>query len=182
MPAETVYQVVQVVYWLALSTWFGGALFIAMAAPVVLRTVGAMNPVLPEVLSVNLEGQHGTLLAGSIVGDLIARLAQVQVVCAAALLVAMIGQWFVIDTTHAADLLRSNRVAAALRLVLLLAAAAVVLYDWRVLWPRIHAARQQYLDHADEPEVANAAKDQFDHEHRRSVTLLAVVVGLLLGV
>ena len=81
MSRADLFQLVQIVYWLALSTWFGGVLFVAMAAPVIFRTVRENNPVLPHVLSVNLEGQHGTLLAGSIVGSLLARLAWVQLAC-----------------------------------------------------------------------------------------------------
>ena len=64
MSRADLFQLVQIVYWLALATWFGGVLFVAIAAPAVFRTVRENNPVLPHVLSVNLEGQHGTLLAG----------------------------------------------------------------------------------------------------------------------
>jgi hypothetical protein len=67
-------HLVQILYWLALSTWFGGVLFVALSAPVIFRTVREQNPLLPTVLSVNLEGQHGTLLAGSIVGNLLTML------------------------------------------------------------------------------------------------------------
>ena len=72
MSRADLFQLVQIVYWLSLATWFGGALFVAMAVPAIFRTVGENNPVLPHVLSVNLEGQHGTLLSGSIVGALYA--------------------------------------------------------------------------------------------------------------
>ena len=169
------FQIVQIAYWLALSTWFGGVLFVAIAAPIIFRTVREHNPVLPSVLSVNLEGQHGTLLAGTIMGHVLARLAQVALVCAAVLLVALIIHPFVIDMTA------TNATAAVLRSVLFLAAAGIVLYDWRVLWPRIWKHRQDYLDNADEPDVANPAKEQFDRDHRRSQTMLQAVIFLLLG-
>ena len=42
--------------------------------------------------------------------------------------------------------------------------------------------RQEFIDHADEPEVANPAKDEFDRGQRRSVTLLMAVLFLLLGI
>src|SRR4051812_8518310 len=87
----------QILYWLALATWFGGVLFVAVAAPIIFRTVREANPVLPGVLSVNLEGQHGTLLAGSIVGDLLGTLNRVQLACAAALFITIIGQWALSD-------------------------------------------------------------------------------------
>ena len=86
MSRADLFQLVQIVYWLALATWFGGVLFVAMAVPAIFRTVGENNPVLPHVLSVNLEGQHGTLLSGSIVGSLLARLARVQLICGKATL------------------------------------------------------------------------------------------------
>ena len=169
------FQIVQIVYWLALSTWFGGVLFVAVAAPIVFRTVRENNPLLPHVLSVNLEGQHGTLLAGSIVGNILDRLARVELICGGVLLLMLIAQPFLID------LRGQNLTAAILRSVRFVAAVALVVYDWRVVWPKIQKHRADYIDHADEPEVANPAKDQFDRYHRQSVTLLMIVLFLLLG-
>jgi hypothetical protein len=169
------FQIEQIFYWLALSIWFGGVFSIALAAPIVFRTVRESNPVLTNVLSVNLEGQHATLLAGSIVGNLLARLARIELLCAGVLLLAMVAQFFLIDLGG------NNRNAATLRWCLYLTALAIVIYDWRVVWPRITRFRDQYIEHADEPDIANPAKEQFDHEHHRSVMLLTVRLGLLLG-
>src|SRR5688572_1490757 len=94
---ELAIHLIQILYWLALATWFGGVLFVAVAAPIIFRTVREANPVLPSVLSVNLEGQHGTLLAGSIVANLLNMLFRVELVAAAVLLVAMIAQLFFLD-------------------------------------------------------------------------------------
>lgn len=170
------FQVVQIIYWLALATWFGSGLFIAMAAPVVFQVVRRNNPILPGVLAVNLDGQHATLLANSIVAELMNRLNRLQVLCAAALLLALIAQPFVINMAE------RNTVAAVLRSVLFVLAAALVVYHWLALWPRIMRFRQEYIEHADEPEIANPAKEQFDREHHRSVWLLQAIVFLLLGV
>src|SRR5437868_4161395 len=93
------FQAIQVTYWLALSTWFGGVLFIAIAAPIIFRTIMDADPTLPKVLSVNLEGQHGTLLAGTIVGNLLAMLGRVQLACAGVLLPVIGAQWFYIPHT-----------------------------------------------------------------------------------
>ncbi len=168
------FNIVQILYWLALSTWFGGVLFIAVAAPIIFRTVRDSNPILPTVLSVNLEGQHGTLLAGSIVANLLWMLTRIELVCAAVLLVTIAAQWFIIDLSR-------FLFPSILRTAMYLAAVGIVLYNWRVLWPRIDRYRQEYIEHADEPEVANAAKEQFDRYHQESVTLLSVVLFLLLG-
>jgi putative Mn2+ efflux pump MntP len=127
------------------------------------------------VLSVNLEGQHGTLLAGSIVGNLLGRLAQIEFICAFALLVTLGAQMFMIDLDG------PNRTASILRWVLYVAAVMVLLFDWQVVAARIRKFRAEYIDHADEPDVANPAKEQFDREHHRSVMLLTLRLGLLIG-
>ena len=171
------FQLVQVVYWLALSTWFGGVLFIAVAAQVIFRTVKENNPILPHVLSANLEGQHGTLLAGTIVGNLIAMLSRIELVCAGILLVTIVAQWFLIDLQ-----VPWNRSSAFVRSGLYLAATLIVVYDWRFLWPKIWKYRQQFIDNADDPEQANPAREQFNRHQRESVTLLSILVFLLLGI
>jgi hypothetical protein len=169
------FQTVQLLYWLALSTWFGSVLFIAMAAPIIFRTVRENNPILSHVLSVNLDGQHSTLLAGSIVFNLVQRLLLVELICAGTLLIMLIVQPFVID------LAGSNRMSVAVRSILFVAAAAVVYFDWQMVWPKIQSNRTEYLDHADEPEIANPARDRFDVEQRKSLNLLSVVAVLLMG-
>jgi len=175
MQNADLFQLVQIIYWLALATWFGGALFIAIAAQVIHRTVKEANPILPNVLAVNLEGQHATLLSGTIVSNLLKRMTMLELSCAAALAIASVGQLFLIDLTD------NNRVAMIMRIAMLLAAAAIVVYQWRVVWPKIEIFRQQYIEHADDPDVANPAKDQFDQEQKGTVTLLMFVLFLLLG-
>jgi hypothetical protein len=175
-PTQLAFQAVQIAYWMALATWFGGVLFIAVAAPIIFRTVNDADPTLPKVLSVNLDGQHGTLLAGTIVANLLDTLSRVQLFCAAVLGVAILAQWFFIDLTGL------NIVPPVMRSAMFLAAAVLTIYDWRVVWPRIQRYRQEYIDHADEPDIANPAKDQFDHYHAESINILRNVLFLLLGI
>jgi hypothetical protein len=167
------FDFIQIVYWLALSTWFGGVLFIAVAAPIIFRTIRESDPTLPTVLSVNLEGQHSTLLGGSIMSNLIAMLLRVELVCGLVLAITIAVQWGM----HVQDW-----PAAMIRTVLLVAAIVLVVYDWRVVWPRIRHHRQEYIDHADEPEIANPARLQFDRYQRESILMLMTVVALLLGI
>lgn len=169
-------HLVQILYWLALSTWFGGVLFVAIAAPIIFRTIREGDPVLPAVLSVNLEGQHATLLAGSVVANLLRTLLRVELICAGVLAVVIIAQWFFVDLSG------WNLILPVLRTALYLAAVALVIYDWRVVWPKVWKFRQEYIDNADEPEVANVAKDEFDRYHAESVRILSVVLALLLGI
>jgi hypothetical protein len=174
--AAVAFQFVQLLYWIGLSTWFGSVVFVAIAAPVIFKTVRQNNPILTDILSVNLEGQHGTLLAGSIVVDLIRRLFWLEIICGIGVVIAMAAQPFVIDPNGGAQ------TTMIIRGALLIAAAAVVLFDRQVLWPRLQAARAEYVEHADEPDIANPAKDKFDSDQRVSVALLTVVTGLLLGI
>lgn len=164
---------IQFFYWLSLATWFGGVLFVAVAAPVIFQTIRENDPTLPTVLSVNLEGQHGTLLAGSIVANLLTTLLRIQLVCAATLALTLIAQWILL--VHVQPFLTIVRSA------LYLAAVVLLIYDWRIVSPQIYKYRQEYIDHADEPEVANPAKDQFDRYHRERITLLMLSLCALLG-
>ena len=171
------FQLVETVYWLALSVWFGGAMFIGVAVQVIHRTVRENNPVLPHVLSVNLEGQHSTVLAGTIVGNLIAALARIELACAAILFLAMGSQWFLIDLSDT-----WVKATAFVRTALFLAATATVGYDGWVLWPRMRKTRQTFIDNADDPETANPASERLDRLQQDSETLLMILVFLLLGI
>src|SRR5215203_5409756 len=131
------FQFVLVLYWLALATWFGGVLFIAVAAPVIFRTIQEADPTLPRVLSVNLDKQHSTLLAGSIVANLLNLLVRVQLACAAALCLTIIVQWVYIDRSS-----NTHLWAAILRTAMFIAAVALAVYDWLVVWPRVQQFRQ----------------------------------------
>jgi hypothetical protein len=170
------FQLVQIAYWLSLATWFGGMLFIAIAAQVIHRTVRDANPVLPNVLAVNLDNQHATLLSGTIVSNLMQRMTIVELVCGAVLIAAAVAQIFLIDLNPP-----ENRTAAMLRGGMLIAAVGLVIFHWRVVWPRIEVFRKQYIDHADDPEIANPARDQFDREQKTSLTVMMAVLFLLLG-
>ena len=167
------YMLVQFLYWLALATWFGGVLFITIAAPIIFRTIGDSDPTLPTVLSVNLEGEHSTLLAGSIVANLLATIMRIHLICAAVLAMTFIGQWVILFHIQFGLL--------AVRTALFTPAAVLLIYDWRIVSPRIFKHRQEYIDHADEPEIANVAKDLFDRYHRESITVLMFQLFALLG-
>jgi hypothetical protein len=171
------FPLIQVIYWLALATWFGGVLFIMMAAPVVFRTVKEHDPLLPHVLSVNLEGQHATLLAGTIVANLIAMLFRIELICAGVLFAMIAAQWFLIDIHNPLNL-----ASIAVRTALFIASTIIVIYDWRVLWPSIRKSLKTFIDHADEPEIANPARDEFHSQTRQSLTLLTILVALLLAI
>jgi hypothetical protein len=170
-----VFDLIQIFYWLALSTWFGGVLFVAIAGRLIMQTVRDSNLVLTNVLSVNLEGQHGTLLGGQIIGRVMDVVHFIELVCAGVLLLAIVGQWVVLHPSGA------YLVLPLVRAALYVGAVGIVLYEWRVAWPRMWRDRQEYIDHADEPDVANPALDRLNRGQAEHALLLAVRVAMLLG-
>jgi hypothetical protein len=68
-----------------------------------------------------------------------------------------------------------------LRTGMYVAAVGFVIFDWRVIWPKITRYRDQYIEHADEPDIANPANDEFNHYQRESEFLLRIRLALLLG-
>ena len=166
---------VAIAYWLALSAWFGAALFVTLAAPVVFRVVGEADPTLPTVLSVNLEAQHGNLLAGRIVAGFLQQLARIEVAASVTLAACLAAEWIYVALDG------RDAVLPLLRTALLVAAASFALYGSRGVRPRAELARQEYVDHADDPDVANAAIDRFDALHGESVLFLQLTLFALLG-
>jgi hypothetical protein len=171
------FQLVQTVYWMALSVWFGGAMFIGVAARSIHATVQRSKPRLQGVRSENLEDQHATLLAGTIVGELIAALSRVELICAAVVLVAIAAQWFLIDLPDT-----WVRTSAFVRSALALAASGVVIYNGFFLWPKIMKTRQEFIDIADDPDKADAASERMDRLQRDGEVMLLALVFLLLGI
>lgn len=167
------FQLIQTIYWLALASWFGAVVFVAVAAPIIFRTIRDANPILPTVLSVNLENQHASLLAGEVVGNILRRLSTVQLGCAAVLLLMLIAQWMLMDHGQV------HLVHGIIRSVMFVGAVVLVVYDRHVIWPKVWKYREEYIANADDPDVANPAKDQFDRYHRESMWVLFAIMLLL---
>ena len=169
------FQLNQALYWLGLSSWFGAVVFIAIAAPVIFKVVRENDPTLPGVLSVNLDAQHSTLLAGTIVARIMGVLSRVALGGAIAVLIGIIGQ--AVITRPSGQALTQLFIRAAV----FVGAVAVLIYDWRSVSPRLFAARQEYIDQADNPDVANAAQDRFEKLSAESINALFFQTLLLLG-
>jgi hypothetical protein len=171
----TLFQFLQTVFWVGLSTWFGIGLFIAVAAPIIFRVTREHDPTLPLVLSVNLDQQHSTLLASSIVAKIMQTTTRLALVCAIAVLIGLLGHWLIVRPVG------NGLMQAGIRSALFLLATIVLVYDWRVVSPRLFAFRDTYIEQADNPEIANHAKDQFDRLSRENVNMLFLQTLLLLG-
>ena len=150
-------------------------MFSALAAPGVFRTVRENDPTLPTVLSVNLDGQHSTLLAGQIVMQFLRLLSRVGLVCGVVLFLSIVAQFVLIPSRG------SNFINAVVRTALYLVCVAMTIYDWRVVSPKLVHFRQHYIDNADNPDIANDARDQFDKTQRESVNVLFVLTLALMG-
>ena len=171
---STAFFIIQFFYWLSLSAWLGAVAFIAMAIPVIFRTVRENDPTLPTVLSVNLDGAHASLLATTIIVNLLATLVRVELACAGVLLLTILGQWATLGSSHLP--------ISVVRTCLFALAVAGALYDWRLVSPRIAKYRSEYIENADDPELAKAAREQFERHYRESLTvllLLLIVLSLL---
>ena len=166
---------IHIIYWLSLATWFGATVFVVVAAPIIFRTIRETDPTLPMVLSVNLEGQHSDLLAGGIVSNLLAALTRLAYLCAGGMALAFVGEWVLVARGG------YNWALPLVRTALYLAAIGLLLYDGRLVRPKVEEARRTYVDHADEPEVANPAKDRFDQFGREAVMVLQFLLFVLVG-
>ena len=67
------------------------------------------------------------------------------------------------------------------RAIYIVAAVGLLLYQWRIVWPRMWKNRQEYIDHADEPDVANPALDRFERYQGELANVLIMLLAVLLG-
>jgi hypothetical protein len=163
------YQLVQVIYWLSLSTWFGGVLFIALSIPLIVKTFKEADG------ARSLDEDQRILLAGTLVENLFASLIRIELICAGVLFLVVLAQWFLVDLAGA------NLFISVLRSALYLAAAIIAVYDWRVIEPRSRKYRAELIASVDNPEALEPAREKFQKHHQESYTLLAAQGFLLLG-
>ncbi|MGA2498518.1 MAG: hypothetical protein ABSH20_12290 [Tepidisphaeraceae bacterium] len=169
----TAFQIVQSIYWLALTIWFGGLVFIAVAWPVIFTVVKEEDPTLPRVLSVNVDHDHAGLLAGTIVGSLIRHIGFIQLCCAAVVLLMLVCQWFVISESW------HNRLSGIARCSFFVGSAIMLVVDRYVVWPKAWKAREDFIENADDPDKANVICERFIRHQRESVRLMLYQLVLL---
>jgi hypothetical protein len=101
---------------------------------------------------------------------------RIELACGGALLLALVAQWIVLRPIGPA------LVTPLVRSALYVGAVGLLIYHWRVLWPAMWKKRQEYIDHADEPDIANAALEELDRRQGESASVLFLLVTLLLGI
>jgi len=166
---------VDAIYWLALATWFGTVLLSVIAPPIVLRVIREADPTLPRVLSVNLDAQHSVLLASNVIIEVLGTLFRLQAACAMALLPALVAKWLISD-------IAGLRVMVPIMVTALyIGAAGFHYYAWRIVLPKVAAHRAKFIEHADDPDIANAELDQFDRYSSEASSVVRNLLFVLLG-
>lgn len=173
---------IDALFWLTLATWFGCVLTSAVLPPIILKTIRDADPTLPRVLSVNLDKQHSTLLAGSVVGAILAAMFRLQAICAGVFVLPLIGKIVMLVRFYLVDRDQTKLILSLIIGVLYLGATAFLLYGWRVVWPRVMKHRETYIANADDPDVANAELDAFDRYSHELGAIIRNVLFCLLGV
>lgn len=169
------YQAVQILYWLVLSTWLGSMVFLALAAPVIFRVARRLDVKVPKYSDGALRDEQPTILAGEMVGAMLARLAQIQMLCASLMFPLLIGQ------LGLANIAGTNLFAAIIRLSLWLSAVVILNIEWRWHYPKTWQLREAYLASSETPEAAATLRTRFEKEHHRSETFFQATVFLLIG-
>lgn len=169
-----VYQLLTILYWLVLSIWVGSSVYVAYAAPVVFRVIRRRDIQLPDIQSSALRDDHGTLLAGEVVGALLGRVGQVHVICMVAMLPLLVLQC--LYTSGPGDW-----VSMGSKIALYATASFLILRDWRWRFPATLQARDAYIEQADDPETGAAAKAKFEAAHRAAERAYQVLLFVLLG-
>jgi len=169
-----IYQLLTIVYWLVLSIWVGSTIYVACAAPVVFRVMRRREVRLPDLQSNALREEHGTLLAGEVVGALLGRVGQVHVICMVAALPLLVLQCLYVRGS-------GEWLSMCVKIALYATASFMILRDWRKRFPATLEARAAYIENADDPEKGEQAKANFDAAHRSAERAYQVLLFVLLG-
>lgn len=177
-------------HFLALGTWFGAILMLAISAAMTFQTVRTYQPTLdlPPYNQPELASRSDAILAGAIVGRSLQGLKWVQIICATLVVVTLAVQM----TAFRSYLLKSRTSLLNItRLGLLAIPVIVLLVD--ILWitPSIWEYRDAMYAAPASAEKQMAARENFDRYHKlseRSVGLAAlslagaaVISSLVLG-
>ncbi len=180
-----VWRVVQGLYWLALGTWFGALIMLAMGAAATFKVMRTYHPLtlMPSlpVLGEQTVGSNenvATMLAGSIVGLMLDHLRILEMLCAGVLIFTTLLQLITFRRRLARD--GVGQWMNTLRVALLIGAIGALAADTFYVNPRIKELRPAMHD-APEPAVRDALQVEFDRFHGYGVRLASMMI-LMLGV
>lgn len=167
-------------YWLALGTWLGAMIMLALAAAATFHVSREMNVTVPllEYAPSHLAGRDAEVLGGNIVGRMIDHLSVLQMVCAVLIFITLLFQLTVFRATlH----LRAGSAGNVLRVLLLVAALGLLKADRIYINPAVHEHRTRLY----EPDLTDAeyadAREAFDTYHHLSENVGKATVFVLIG-
>lgn len=167
-------------YYLALGTWLGAIVMLAISAAATFQTVRAFEPSLhvapwdqPEHAS-----HAPSVLAGAIVGSSLNGLKVVQVICALIVVVALIAQHTLFRQYLACTV---TSVRNLVRLLLVAGPVAILLLNIFWITPQILEHRDRMWDMSQPAEVREQAKEDFDFFHKMSERTTGMTAFALAG-
>ncbi len=172
------FRFVQGVYWLFLGTWFGAIVMLVVSAAIIFKTVRGYEPTIQAAPYNEFPDKAADILAGGTVGQILAGLAVIQLVCAATVLLCA-----VVQSTVFADRVVGGVTGwlNVLRIALLLGPMVILAADQLLITPRLGQHRQIMYD-AKQPESARAAaRQQFDHLHELDERVVGLAAIMLLA-
>ncbi len=169
------FPLVQAIYWFGIAAWFGTAVAVLISINSIFRTIKEHDPTLPKVLSVNIDGDHATLLAIDLLVSLLKLLNLVAIFGGTLVMVGGVGQLFLAETGG------PRRVELILRGMLLLCSVLLVIYGWRFTTPKLARGLKTYIDQADDPEARSKNRDQIIRCYRDAVVATGALACTLGG-
>ncbi|MFA9480405.1 DUF4149 domain-containing protein [Phycisphaerales bacterium AB-hyl4] len=171
MERPAAFRFTQGLYYLALGTWFGALVMLAIAAAITFRTLEEHAFVLQTGLlhAAGVEPDHAAdaprIFAGEVVGQIIQGLTWLQAICALVAIACLLLQ----TTLFRRRLANAGRSRANLLRTLLVVGPALVLL-LNVFWinPNVWQSREAMYDPARTETQRIEARLIFDHHHRLS--------------
>lgn len=178
MSSLTGFRLVQGFYWLSLGSWFGAMLMLVIAATVTFKTVRAHQVTLgAEPYNHPAFAQQADgILAGGIVGNVLKGLGRLQIICAAAVVLAV-----VLQCTVFADRIPGGVLGAGnlIRVLLILIPVGVLVVDQAVITPRVWEHRAVMYDPDQSEQARTEARAQFDRYHKLNERIVGTAMLLL---
>ena len=170
-------QVVQLLYLLGVSAWFGGLLLLTLGLPAVFVAVRDADPTLGRFVNVELEGQHVGLLSARLHEALAEAFRPVAWLSAVSATLAVAGQW----VGQVADDFAGDPTRLTLRTLLLIVAGTLLLYDALRVAPRVRQARDSAEAAVRDTVKAELLSRDLEAARSERVTVSQIMLAALLG-
>lgn len=176
----TGYRITQGTYWLSVGAWFGAVVMVVITAATTFQTVRDYQPTLglEPYNQPGLVDKAAPILAGGIVGNVLGRMAVLELVCGGIALVCV-----ALQCTRYAGRITGGVWGRAnvLRVGLLVGAVMLVVLDAGVIGPRIRRERSVMHDTALSEQTRAESKAAFDRLHKLDERVVGATALLLIA-